>query len=303
MSRSRTKRGFTLIELLVVIAIIAILIGLLLPAVQKVREAAARMSCTNNLKQIGLAAHNYESANGFLPPGVNNNAMSPVPNSSNSASPGYGGSMAGTHTYLLPFVEQDNVFRLIPTGAFTLPSTGSYYPGGTATQAKIKYFVCPSTTVAEGVPTLGTFAFFVYYNGSMTGYYFSGNTPYGRTTYASNAGYLGNMPNNIAFQGPYGVNTRTKLTDIGDGTSNTAAFGETGLGPTFFNNWYSANLPTAWGMNSNPQWYQWGSKHNAGGTVNWVLCDGSVRGIPVGMNSNQFIYFTGMTDGQVIRID
>src|SRR5260221_1389574 len=108
------KKGFTLIELLVVIAIIAILIGLLVPAVQKVREAANRMSCTNNLHQISLAAHNYHSALGVLPPGV---IISP--NSNTTLNPGatfdppFSGPYTGCLVFLLPYIEQDNIYKQI----------------------------------------------------------------------------------------------------------------------------------------------------------------------------------------------
>src|SRR5216684_8425550 len=107
----RTQRpAFTLIELLVVIAIIAILIGLLLPAVQKIREAAARMQCSNNLKQMGLALHNYESAYQAFPTGGEGTDFANAP-----AGPSVF-DFHSTFTLLLPYIEQDNIYKLMNLG-------------------------------------------------------------------------------------------------------------------------------------------------------------------------------------------
>ncbi len=108
MNPSRRRRGFTLIELLVVIAIISILIGLLIPAVQKVRESAARMSCANKLKQIGLGLHSYHDANNWFPPGyIDGNPAGPS-TPDNDVGPGWGWA-----ALILPYLEQNNVYRQI----------------------------------------------------------------------------------------------------------------------------------------------------------------------------------------------
>ena len=135
--RKACRSGFTLIELLVVIAVIGILTGLLLPAVQSAREAARRSQCTNNMKQIALAAENHESQKGFFPPGINVSPYSVDPNPSYNNAPPFAGPYTGCLAYLLPYVEQGNVYQNLPLTLINLNTTqGAWaysYPPSTST--------------------------------------------------------------------------------------------------------------------------------------------------------------------------
>ncbi len=177
MNRLSRRPGFTLIELLVVIAIIAVLIGLLLPAVQKVREAASRMSCTNNLHQIAIAAANYESAFSKFPPGLNVSPNSTDANSGNyNLPPPWAGPYMGVLAYLLPYMEQNNIYSQIPSDNFnpltTLGAWAYNYPpfdftsgamcsfgfNGTGllpiSNNGVKSYTCPSDNAGAGNNTL-----------------------------------------------------------------------------------------------------------------------------------------------------
>ncbi|MBN9518464.1 DUF1559 domain-containing protein [bacterium] len=292
MTRIDRRHAFTLIELLVVIAIIAILIGLLLPAVQKVREAAARSTCSNNLKQIALAAANYESANGALPPG-NNSA-----------------SQIGTLAYLLPYVEQDNIAKMIELTKLVIPATGGVWYGGgswSAANNRVKTFQCPTDNSDGITPSGGKWAY--VYTGGYTIYAGSwGPTDYpglGMTNYASNAGYIG--AGDAQLCGPYFTDSKTRMTTITDGTSNTIGFGEYlgGHNPgtrDFVSVWMGTGaIPTAWGLTETSEWYQFGGRHTGG--VLFGFCDGSVRSLRRGMDTNTFIYLSGMSEGVVVPAD
>jgi prepilin-type N-terminal cleavage/methylation domain-containing protein/prepilin-type processing-associated H-X9-DG protein len=192
-----SRRGFTLIELLVVIAIIAILIGLLLPAVQKVREAAARTTCTNNLKQIGLAAHNYHGTFQVLPPGYTSGYATL---DGDGTGPGWGWA-----AHLLPYMEQDALHKTID-----LKKDIADPANAAARITPLKVFRCPSDNPANG-PT------FVAVSDA-------GGTPICEVAFANYVGLGGVYEVSGYPDTNTGIllrNSRYRLTDILDGTSST----------------------------------------------------------------------------------
>jgi prepilin-type N-terminal cleavage/methylation domain-containing protein/prepilin-type processing-associated H-X9-DG protein len=188
----RSRHAFTLIELLVVIAIIAVLIGLLLPAVQKVREAAARAKCTNNLKQLGLGLHNFHDAQGAFPPArVSATATS-----------------CSWPPFILPYIEQDAIYRLYHFEVRWDDKSAIYNPtNNDISKMKISTFVCPSNPVST-------------FDRAPLDY------PAANQVVTNNPLIVPTPPNDSTFVGILGKDVRRRITEISDGTSNTLLLAE-----------------------------------------------------------------------------
>jgi prepilin-type N-terminal cleavage/methylation domain-containing protein/prepilin-type processing-associated H-X9-DG protein len=255
MSRFRLptrRRGFTLVELLVVIAIIAILIGLLLPAVQKVREAAARAQCLNNLKQIALAAHNYHGDHGRFPVG----ARLPVLVGDR---PTEGSNL---WVELLPYFEQDNLRKQWDD----YDNRNNVAGGTSAAQAQvIKILICPSDPLPKPVTELTP-------ANSLAPPWSWGF--YGMSSYGGNAGkrsvQAGSPPAFLGMSrdGVFFINSSVRMTDITDGASCTLLFGERYHRDPEYDLQHDAIWP---GTSSMAQWGRWGYIANAGVMGNVTL--------------------------------
>ena len=313
-SAARRRTAFTLIELLVVIAIIGVLIGLLLPAVQKVREAANRMKCANNFKQLGLAMHNYHDTNSQFPMGAQG---LPCPGLSATLP-----QRTPFLPYLLPYFEQDNVYKLynFNVGFNNAANT-------TAIGIKLIVFQCPADDARP------------QFTGSGGAMDYKGNygLNWGRWTYCDQGGPATNTaPLNVGIQGkaPFGERYGARIAEVSDGTSNTMMWMEMlqGRGETapldrrgrlwnndscgynvmtryppnsttpdytLCNNNPEANLPCTQGAGDNLNYYMGARSRHSGG-VNVSLCDGSVRFVASNIDLLTWTALSSQAGGEVV---
>ncbi len=249
---SKTRRGFTLIELLVVIAIIGVLIALLLPAVQKVREAASRAQCLNNLRQLGIAAHRYHGARKRFPIGARLSVnVAGIPT-------------RGTTLWveMLPDFEQDNLYKKWDYN----DNRNNVAGGRNATQAQVlEILVCPSDPLPQPVAELTA-------ANALTPPWAWGF--YGMSSYGGSAGkrsvHTGGPPNfpRMTRDGIFFIDSSVRLADISDGTSNTLLFGERFHRDREYDLQHNIVWP---GSASMAQWGRWGYVANAGAVGNVTL--------------------------------
>jgi prepilin-type N-terminal cleavage/methylation domain-containing protein len=342
-SHLRRGRGFTLVELLVVIAIIGILIALLLPAVQAAREAARRSQCSNNLKQIALAAINYESANKVFPPGSLGDL--PTTPTDGAAPPRYTGSLPvpdpdvatlgnfqylGTLPYLLPPMELDALFEQIQVRTNVRHQDVPWWsntPTYQAAQAKISSFTCPSDQpwqravgVYVALRTTWNGAGLVTFRASFLG----NNIELGRTNYAPVGDYNHlNAPgwgNSNAFGGWTPIDSMTgifanrserRANDILDGLSNTLMFGEGMFAYNGTNeraaSWMGMGPMVLWnGLNSNnvkPYGQFAGFTSRHPLIVQFAMADGSVRPLKQTISPGVLLVLGGIRDGRTVSVD